>query len=104
MNKWILVALTGSLLSVSAHAKKFPDVTADGLERVKGSKMQAVYMAPGADFSGYDKILLQPATVAFKKNWERDLQRNERRVIPEQDITNIRARLYPGQRSRCGCT
>ena len=93
MKKIALVTLAGLLLSANAHAKKFPDVTADGLERVKDSKMQAVYLAPDANFSGYDKILLQPATVAFKKNWQRDLERNERRIIPEQDINNIRQRL-----------
>ena len=56
--------------SISA-ADKAPD-TWDGLYKVKAKKMELVYLQPQADFRSYTKVLLDPAEVAFRKNWQRD--------------------------------
>jgi len=45
----------------------------DGLVRVKPKKMDAAWVAPGADFRAYTKVMFDPAEVAFKKDWRRDI-------------------------------
>jgi hypothetical protein len=55
----------------SAQAAK-PPPTWDGLVQVKAKRADAAYIAPGADFSPYTKVMLDPTEVAFRKNWQRD--------------------------------
>jgi hypothetical protein len=43
-----------------------PD-TADGLYRVRASRVGAAFLKPGADFSAYDGVLIDPVTVAYKR-------------------------------------
>ena len=75
---WIS-ATSALLLSVFATAAwasdEIPAVTHDGLELVKNGRLDMVYRRPGADFSGYRKLVLDPFEVAFKKEWTRDFQR-----------------------------
>ena len=65
-----------ALLAISAplpaEQRELPEVTEDGLHRVPDSKLAIVYAEPGADLSGYQKVQLLEAYVAFKKNWARD--------------------------------
>ncbi len=65
-----------------------PEVTEDGLERVPGAKVAAVYTKPGADFSVYHKVALVPAYVAFRKHWERD-----HRGVSSNDMERIKRKL-----------
>lgn len=73
-----LHALSASLFamalvqSVFAKDQQWPEVTEDGLHRVHDSKLALVYAEPGADLASYQRVNLMEATVAFKKNWERD--------------------------------
>lgn len=46
--------------------------TWDGLVEVKSKRMDAAYLAPGADFRGYTRVMVDPPEVAMKKNWVRD--------------------------------
>lgn len=48
----------------------------DGLVRVKAKKLDYVYLAPQADFRGYTKVMVEPTQVAFRKNWQRDQNRD----------------------------
>lgn len=60
-------------LSPAAFAKKdHPDVTFDGLERVKKSKADLVYVLPDADLSGYNRVIILEPEIAFRKNWQSD--------------------------------
>jgi len=73
-----LHALSASLFamalaqSVFAKDQQWPEVTEDGLHRVHDSKLALVYAEPGADLASYQRVNLMEATVAFKKNWERN--------------------------------
>lgn len=72
---------------------KYPDVTADGLPRVERDNLDAVYWLPEADLSGYRKILIADCDVSFRKNWQRD-QNRDRRLIDQvrtEDMERIRA-------------
>jgi hypothetical protein len=45
----------------------------DGLVHVNSSRMEAVYLLPGADFRPYKKVMLDTPEVAFRQNWLRDM-------------------------------
>lgn len=71
----IILAVVALSAMVPPIAAKLP-ASWDGLVQVKGKKLDAVYMLPNADFQIYSKIKLDPAQVAFQKNWERDFNRS----------------------------
>jgi len=52
----------------------------DGLTQVKGKRMDAVFLAPGADFKPYTKVMFDPTEVALKKGWLRDYNMGSREV------------------------
>lgn len=60
-----------------AHAQN-PPAEWDGLVRVESRHFDAVYLAPGADFGPYTKVMLDPTEVSFKRNWLRDYNRDAR--------------------------
>ena len=62
------------LAGTPLHAAK-PPASWDGLVQVKSKRLEFVYLQPGADFRGYTKVLLDPAEVAFHKDWQRDYNR-----------------------------
>ena len=66
------IAAFGTATTVAAKAPE----TWDGLVRAKSKRFQLVYLRPGATFSQYHKIMLTPAEVAFRKNWQRDYNRS----------------------------
>jgi len=59
-----------ALLSVVAFAAKPPEEW-DGLKLVKLKGLDAAYARPGADFTIYTKIIIDPIQVAFAKNWDK---------------------------------
>jgi len=69
-----------------------PAINDEGMELVKHSKMTTIYADPGADLGIYNKIWLQDATVAFKKNWQRDQNRSSisRFKIQNKDMERIK--------------
>ena len=65
----------------------------DGLQLVEKDSRGAIYADPDADWSQYSKIKLEGATVAFRKNWLRDQNRNRRSLsdrVSTQDMERIR--------------
>ena len=68
----LIALVAGIALCGTAVGKDMPD-NWDGLVRVKPKRMDAAYVAPGADFRTYTKVMLDPAEVAFKKDWMRDV-------------------------------
>lgn len=48
----------------------------EGLVEVKSKKLDKVYLRPQADFRGYTKVMIDPTEVAFRKNWQRDQNRD----------------------------
>ena len=78
--KLVIVAAGLLLASTPAFAGDTPD-SWDGLVHVSAKRMDAVYLAPGADFRGYTKLMVDPTQAAFKKDWlenmndQRDLSR-----------------------------
>ena len=65
----------------------------DGLVQVKPKRMDAAYLLPGADFRSYTKLMVDPAEVAFAKNWLRSQNdsRNLSRQVTQEDAEKILA-------------
>ncbi|MCZ6672378.1 MAG: DUF3313 family protein [Verrucomicrobia bacterium] len=76
-----------------AKKKELPDITHDGLERVSKPKSGAdvVYLQPGADLSGYNKIILLEPNIAFRKGWKnrQNAQRQLTRRISDRDMEKM---------------
>ena len=88
----VMVILAGHL----AAADELPSVTEDGLHRLPNTQVRAVYVKPGADLREYDKIALLEVYVAFRKNWQRDHNREAVGLegrISDKDMQEIRQHL-----------
>ena len=75
MRSPVIAAIFALTLASSAAYAQNPPTEWDGLVRVNSRNFDAVYLAPGADFSGYTKVMLDPTEVAFRRNWLRDFNR-----------------------------
>lgn len=65
----------------------------DGLVEVKPKRFDAAFLLPGADFRPYKKLMLDPATVAFRKDWMKRVNTATRlsERITQEDAEQIAA-------------
>jgi len=94
MHSKILPILAATAIAVSlapAAAVSAPRAAAtwDNLVKVDSRKLDAVYLLPGADFRGYRKIMIDPASVAFRRGWQKDY--NSSAVSPSNRISDAEA-------------
>jgi hypothetical protein len=83
----------GALLPTAVSADEPPQEW-DGLTRVKSKQLDHVYKLPGADFSGYQRVRLDPIEVEFDKNWKpNDSQRGASRRLTNDDLEKIKKAL-----------
>ncbi|MFT5140124.1 MAG: hypothetical protein ACI9H8_001576 [Lysobacterales bacterium] len=86
--------IVGLLFSSTTLAKTdFPEVTEDGLNKIKETKHSVVYAKDDVDLSVYDKVYLVDASIAFKKNWKRDQNRSYSHKVSDKDMERIRTDL-----------
>lgn len=73
-----LALIAGVFVSGPAAAakKEPPQTTTDELTLTKQTKSRLVYTADDIDLSQYNKVMIVECAVAFKKNWQRDYNRN----------------------------
>src|SRR5688500_14593143 len=70
--------------------------TWDGLTRVKSKRVDAVFLLRGADISDYHAIVIEPVEVAFKEDWQKDYNRDQRelsRTVKDEDVQRARAEV-----------
>lgn len=91
----LIFALASATGTAVAKQEKLPEVTEDGLHRVKDSRLAIVYAEPGADLAQYQRIKLLDAYVAFKKNWARDQRSRsaDRLSVTSRDVEKIKNKL-----------
>jgi len=65
-----------AVASIASAADEMPETTPEGLVLLTGTKLNTVYVRPGASLDQYTKVVLFDAYVAFRKNWDRDYNRN----------------------------
>jgi hypothetical protein len=89
-----IIITLGLLINFPLLAREdFPQVTADGLHLVPDTHLRLVYADPDADLGVYSKLLLIDPQVAFRKDWQRDINQNKPFVVTAQDMQNIRTEL-----------
>ena len=81
--------LSFAAVSITWAKKDLPPVNDEGMELVKNSDLATVYADPGADLSIYKRIMLLDASVAFKKNWQRDQNRGNPLRVKDKDMLKI---------------
>jgi hypothetical protein len=70
-----------------------PEFTHDGLQRVIDSKAALAYVKPDTDFSRYDRFMILDCYVAFKKDWQKDFNRDQGSLsgrVTDKDMERIR--------------
>lgn len=85
----VLLALSSTMTAWGQGEAPSPEVSMDGLERVEKTRHKEIYRAPGVDWSIYDKVQIDEATVAFRRNWQRDQNRYQPNKIRSKDIERI---------------
>jgi len=96
-SKFIGSAIMALALSTAAIAKdKHPEISHDGLTLIEQTKYSVVYVNEGETLEGYDKVMMTDVYVAFKKNWQRDYNRNEispSTRVSDKDVEEIKKQL-----------
>lgn len=70
---------------------EFPEYTVEGLKRVPNPEsLTVVYAEPGANLAQYQRIYITEPLVAFKKNWQRDQNRNVGTRVSASDMDRIK--------------
>lgn len=110
--RWIAASLLTLLAGVAVGADPAVD-SWDGLVEVKSKRLDVVFLAPGADFRPYTKLMVDPTQTAFHKDWmksqndRRDLSRKvdeeHAREILEAARTNF-ADVFTEEFSKAGYT
>ncbi len=76
--------LVACLLAGCGHTRGPEERTDDGLVRVPSRAEGGVYRAPGIDFSPYKRIILEPPTVGYVKDW-----RKTHKEVSDREITRL---------------
>ncbi|MFD2167845.1 DUF3313 family protein [Thalassotalea euphylliae] len=82
--------------SSSIAADKQVAQSFDGLELRIDEKNKKAYIDPDADFGNYSKYMLMDVEVRFRKNWQRDKNRNASTLssrVSDEDVMNIKAEM-----------
>ena len=88
------IFLASLLLPLSVAAEPDPRESQDtGMDIIEKSRDGELLAAPDTDWSNYSKVQLEAATVAFRKDWARDLRRRDGTVIRERDEERIKSDL-----------
>ena len=71
----LIAALVASLTLSASPVLAQTETEWDGLVRVPSEYIDCAFLAPGADFRPYTKVMLDPSEAAFERNWVRDYNR-----------------------------
>lgn len=92
MSSLFILGIVATPVTVLAESEP-PQVSLEGLELVEKTRRGELYADPGIDWSVYDKIQLDTATVAFRKNWQRDQNRYQSFKVRASDMEKIKTNL-----------
>lgn len=87
----LLLAATGA--TPAAAGDDAPELSFDGLQLIEKTRNREYYADQDADWTEYKQIRLDPATVAFRKNWQRDQNRMQPFKVKTKDMERIKADL-----------
>lgn len=75
---------------------QLPEMSSDGLQLVKHSKVKVAYLKPGVTLDKYSRVKILDCFVQFRKNWERDYNMNELGLdgrVTDKEAADIQANL-----------
>lgn len=75
-------------LSPNANELPVPPADAEGLERTTSKKVDEFYLRPGASFTAYRRVLLNPVDVSFARLWARS-----HRDVDARETAKLRTEL-----------
>ena len=88
----ILIAFV--LLSVASFAavaeEQEAETAFDDLVRIEAARVGAAYIDPNADFGAFRRVAILDPLVAFRSNWQRDMNRSRSRNISSRDMERIK--------------
>ena len=86
-----LIVAAAVAISITAPATTAAPARNDGLVQVPSRTLDEVYFRPDANLKSYRKVIVDPATVSFRKNWLKDVNstRGPSRWILQQDVKEI---------------
>lgn len=97
MNKTVLTGIASLALfglpTLAMAETPPPEVSTEGMQLVEKDSRGAIYADPGVDWSVYSKIMLDEASVAFRKNWQKDHRRNSAMRVTTKDMEKIKSSL-----------
>ena len=92
----LVLALMGTW-AMAGSASLPPELA--GLVKVKAKRVDEAYLLPGADFRSYTEVMIDPAEVAFRKDWMRNINQQNRspsNKISTEDAQEIAAAARSG--------
>ena len=92
MSSLLILGIAATPATILAKSEP-PQVSLEGLELVEKDRRGELYADPGIDWSVYDKIQLDKATVAFRKRWQRDQNRYRSFKVKDSDVEKIKKEL-----------
>lgn len=81
------------LLPFCALAYDPPEISINGLELIEKDRSGHLYADPDVDWSVYQRINLEEASVSFRKNWQRDQNRGHAHKVRNEDVLKIKTEL-----------
>lgn len=82
--------------SFAADDSATPQTTPEGLNLVTNTNSRIVYVADDTDFTQYNRVMIVDAAVAFKKNWQRDYNRNVTGLdgrVSDKDVERFKEKI-----------
>lgn len=89
----LVPAIAGFATGLSAEEPAAPAASNETLQLVEKDRRGEIYANPDVDWAVYTRILLEPATVAFRRNWQRDQNRYDPFKVQAKDVERIKTEL-----------
>lgn len=93
LKTFLLSIIMASTVAPAVAKDEPPEVSIEGLELVEKDRRGEIYADPDIDWSVYTQIMLDPATVAFRRNWQRDQNRHHSFKVRARDMEKIKTEM-----------
>ena len=97
--RWVAAGAMALAMAMAAQVVSAEEETWDGLVSIDAKRVHAAYLRPGADFRVYTEVLIDQPVVEFRKNWQRDINRNSSTLgqrLTSSDVERIRTAFTEG--------
>ena len=89
-NSALLIFALTSIPAALLAEQKPAELSLDGLDLVEAFDRGKFYSDPDVDWSAYTGIQLEAATVAFRRNWQRDQNKVDPFRVRDEDVERIK--------------